>query len=112
MSRKIVQSEWKQALSQELLQKHQEAPKPKAPEPSRHDIAIDDLAEDSLLILYREIKHMLMESSGGPLSKESSQSLVNYVKLLNELKKQEKEALASLSDEQLEKLYTNKSSST
>lgn len=67
-------------------------------------LSIDDMLEDSILILSREIKNLRQESSLGLLSRDSSNALTGYIKLLKELKREEKELLDNLSDEELEKL--------
>lgn len=76
----------------------------KALEPPSSDISLDELLDKTRLILYREIKNLLEESSAGLLSKDSSTSLVNYAKLLKDLKKAEEDAGQNLSDEELEEL--------
>jgi hypothetical protein len=88
--------------------KEKEPVKVQAPDPAIIDISLDDLLGKSLLILYREIRNLLIESSGGKLDKDSSQNLRDYIKLLNELKTKEKDVLNTLSDEELEKLLQEK----
>ncbi len=46
-----------------------------------------------LNVLQREIKSLLELSYQGPLTRDQSTALVNYTKLLKELKKQEEEEL-------------------
>lgn len=72
------------------------------PEPPSSGIDLDDLQDKVRLILYREIRNLTAESAIGLLSKEESQSLVNYAKLLTELKKAETQALSGLTDAELE----------
>ncbi len=74
------------------------------PDPKLTDISLDELLSKSILILYREIRSLLLESSTGKLCKDSAQSLRDYIKLLNELKEREKDVLESLSDEQLKEI--------
>lgn len=66
--------------------------------------SVDELTAKSIEILRREILNLMGESSGGKLSPTSSTALVGYIKLLGELKKQEKDTLATMSDEFLEGL--------
>lgn len=64
-----------------------------------------DLAHKKLLnTLAREIHHLFTLSVYEKLGKEDSLSLVNYVKLLNQLKKDSQQDLDSLTDEELEKI--------
>lgn len=83
-------------------------PTPPAPisnsDPKISDISLDDLLDKHLLILFRETKNLLMESSSGKLNKDNSQCMRDNIKLLIELKKKEKELLDALSDEDLERL--------
>ena len=61
-----------------------------------------------MTILDREINHLMMDSIKGKLSKDASASLVNYMKVLADLKKIEAEALEEMSDEQLAKIAGEK----
>jgi hypothetical protein len=65
---------------------------------------IDEMRIKCTEILRREVTNLMMESAKGKLSTQSSTSLVNYVKLLQELKDIEDEELKRLSDEHLKKL--------
>ncbi len=56
------------------------------------------------LVLSREIANLLLASASGKLDKGSSGDLVAYLKLLHELKKDQESKLASLTDEELERL--------
>lgn len=56
------------------------------------------------LILTREIKNLLIASSSGKLLPAHSRDLCAYVKLLTELKKEQVDALANSTDEELLKL--------
>ena len=73
-------------------------------EPIAADISLDDLIGKSLLILYRETRALLEESSAGKLSKDSAVCVRDNLKLLKELKEKEKSVLDNLTDEELEKL--------
>lgn len=55
-------------------------------------------------ILRREISNLMIESSGKKLSSASAKDLVNYLKLLSEIKLEQEKFLGSLTDEELEKL--------
>lgn len=79
----------------------------KKPEPTEGIViisSVDELTAKTLEILRREITNLMIESSGGKLQPASSKSLVDYIKLLDELKKKEKELLEEASDEFLKKL--------
>lgn len=66
--------------------------------------SLDDLKDRAREILRREITNLMVESTGRKLSPTSSASLVSYIKLIDELKKQEDTELRALSDAHLEKL--------
>lgn len=68
------------------------------------DISVQRLIDDGLLILYREIKNLLLLSIRGKLEAPDAKDLRDHLKLLFELREQEGDALRSLSDEQLQKL--------
>lgn len=68
------------------------------------DISIQRLIDDSLLILYREIKQLLFLSSKGKLPPENARDLRDHLKLLFELKNRENEMLSKVTDEQLEQM--------
>lgn len=55
-------------------------------------------------LLRREITNLLMESSGGKLAPNSSRDLVQYVKLLSELKAEQLKELADMTEEELKEL--------
>lgn len=73
-------------------------------DPISADINLDELYDKTKLILYREIRNLLRDSASQLLSKDSSQSLVNYAKLLKDLRKEERERLKNLTDEELAKI--------
>lgn len=75
------------------------------------DISFGDLLDRSRLILHREIGNLTYESSQGKLSKDSAQSLRDYVKLLTDLNEREKELVKDLSADQLKEI-TNESQQT
>ncbi len=68
------------------------------------DFSLDGFLEKYLLILHRETKNLLEESKIGKLDKDSSQCVRDNLKLIMELKKQEKAVLDNLTDEELKKL--------
>lgn len=74
------------------------------PDFSLASTTLDELVDKSQEILRREITNLMIESSGRKLSPTSSSSLVAYIKLLGELKKEETETLRNLGDEHLKKL--------
>lgn len=65
---------------------------------------LEELSNKAQEILRREILNLMGESTSGKLSPPSSTALVNYIKLLGELRDKEKEELAAMSDEFLEKI--------
>lgn len=71
-------------------------------DPAFSDISIARLMDDSLLVLYREIKHLLALSARGKLDPNDARDLRDHLKLLFELKDRENESLKGLTDEQLE----------
>lgn len=75
--------------------------KPKVSDPILSDISVARLIDDGLLVLYREMKNLLMLSVKGKLDASSSRDLRDTVKLLFELKDRENESLRGLTDEQL-----------
>lgn len=78
-------------------------------DPKAADISLKDLIDKHLLLMYRETKALLTESStGAKLSKDSALCVRDNLKLLMELKKKEKDVLDALSDEDLQKLIEGK----
>lgn len=55
-------------------------------------------------IVFRQISVLETESSQGILCKDSSIALINYIKQIKDLIKDENELLDSMSDEELKKL--------
>lgn len=77
--------------------------------PLKNNLVPQDADADQLLvyteeILRREVQNLLYESSRGKLNAGSARDLVNYVKLMHELKMEKAKALAEMSDEELAKL--------
>jgi hypothetical protein len=69
--------------------------------PPISDISVARLIDDGLLVLYREIKNLLMMSVNGKLEPNDARDLRDHLKLLFELKDRESESLRGLTDEQL-----------
>lgn len=65
-----------------------------------------ELLGKSSELLRREILNLMAESARGKLSPNSAKDLVAYIKLLNELKQEQEEALAKLDDDELKKLVS------
>lgn len=62
---------------------------------------IESLLEQSLNILSREIRNLARMSASGKLEGSDAKDLVSYVKLLSELKQEQQEKAASMTDEEL-----------
>lgn len=76
------------------------------------DISIESLINDSLTILYREVKNLMIKSVKGKLEPMDARDLRDNLKLLFELKERQDEELETLTDEQialLKKENTNES---
>ncbi len=65
---------------------------------------VDHLLERGGEILRREIANLMAESSSRKLSPTSARDLVAYVKLLSELRTEQKREIANMSEEELKKL--------
>lgn len=59
-------------------------------------------------VLQREISQLMIESAGGLLCKDSSAALVNYIKLLKDLIKDENQLIDDMSDEELEQILKDR----
>lgn len=81
---------------------------PPTPEPNSKDISYEELVDKSTLILYRETRQLLLESSKGKLCKDSAQCLRDNLKLLLELQEIERKALKGMTDEEIEALERKK----
>ena len=68
------------------------------------EVDLKDLLDRTKQILYRQIKQLSDISNKEILSKQNSDALVNYIKILQQLVKEEKEYLEKLSDAELTKL--------
>lgn len=83
----------------------------RSPDPLISEISVESLIGDSLLVLFRETKQLLVESSAGKLNKDSSKDLRDNLKLLFEIKDREDGFLDALTDDQIrllaEKLKPN-----
>lgn len=69
--------------------------------PPISEISIDRLIDDSLGVLYREIKNLVSLSARGKLEPNDARDLRDHLKLLFELKAREKDSLAGITDEQI-----------
>lgn len=65
------------------------------------EISIQRLIDDTLLVLDREIRQLKILSARGKLDPAAARDLRDHAKLLFELKKQEKESLQGITDDQL-----------
>jgi hypothetical protein len=65
---------------------------------------VQKLLEKGGLILQREIQNLLTESAGGKLQPTSARDLVQYVKLLAELRSEQAAVLHDMADEELSKI--------
>lgn len=63
----------------------------------------DTLLAKAGIILQREIGNLMRASLAGKLDRSESQDLVAYVKLLTEIKSEMQDALANMSDAELQK---------
>lgn len=76
--------------------------------PKANEISLTDLVNKHLLLLYRETRHLLVESTTGKLSKDSSTAMRENIRLLMEMKKKEKDLLDTLSNDELDALIKQK----
>lgn len=65
---------------------------------------IESLLDISMRALWREMDVINRYSVQGKLDTNTSRDLINYVKLLREMKKEEDELLASMTDDELNNL--------
>lgn len=77
---------------------------PEAESAELEPLDVDHLLERGGEILRREIANLMAESSSKKLSPTSARDLVAYVKLLSELRIEQKKELANMSTEELEQL--------
>ncbi len=68
------------------------------------EVDLEKIQHQFLVVLKRESTRMMDVSFEGKLSESDSRILINYLKLLKELKKSEEEDLDKMSDEELVKL--------
>lgn len=74
---------------------------PDTPEPIAHDISIQRLLDDCLLVLDREVRNLKIMSARGKLEASDARDLRDHCKLLFELRDLESNTLRNLTDEQL-----------
>lgn len=68
-----------------------------------NDLSYEDMLLRTKEILNREITNLMLESSKGKLGAKSAQDLVNLVKVLHSLAKDENDRAAAMSEEDLKK---------
>jgi len=69
-----------------------------------HPVNLDRIQRRLQTALSRDTGHILALSHAGKLDKQASDSLVQYLKLIKQLKKMEQEESEAMSDEQLAEL--------
>lgn len=84
-------------------------PKATVEVPPVSEISIQRLIDDSLVILYREIKNLMILSVKGKLPAAEARDLRDHLKLLFELKEREGESLKGISDEELKNMILKES---
>lgn len=62
---------------------------------------VNKLLDKGAAILRREITNLMRESSSGKLNAGSARDLVQYLRLLHELREEQQEQLSNLTDEEL-----------
>ena len=62
---------------------------------------VDSLLSKAYHIIQREIHNLMVESTGGKLHKDSAQALINYTKLLAQIKIDQDAVLDSLTTDEL-----------
>jgi hypothetical protein len=77
--------------------------KPVVPEPEVDDISIDNLMGKGLLALSRLMKSVLVDITAKTYDRDTVMNLKDAMAMLKDLKKEERELLENLSDEELEK---------
>lgn len=77
-------------------------------DPVVSDISIDGLIDSGLLVLFREVKQLLLLSSKGKLSPTDARDLRDHIKLLFEIRDREGDVLHLMSDEDLHKILENR----
>lgn len=74
------------------------------PSPEFQDTSIDDLLKAGLQAIRGAMKAVMSDVNTGLPSRETIQNLKDLMSMLKELKKEEKDLLDNMTDEQLEKL--------
>lgn len=74
--------------------------------PTEDELTYSAMLEQAKLVLYREVTRLVDRTAkeGPPLSKDDQTALVNYIKILKDLDKEERTLLKDLSDDKLKKL--------
>lgn len=89
---------------QGIFVKEQAAP---TPAPESTDISIDDLMRAGLQAIKGTMKAIMSDVNTGMPSRETVMNLKDVMGMLKELKKEERELLDNMTDEQLEKMLKN-----
>lgn len=74
---------------------------PKIETPPISEISVQRLIDDGLIVLYREIKQLMIRSGADKLNPNDAKDLRDHLKLLFELKDRETESLSGITDEEL-----------
>lgn len=72
------------------------------------DVDVDRLTVQAMEVVRREIDYLLQQSATEKLSISSARDLATYIRLLKEISHQEDEAIAKMTDEELEKFLRRK----
>lgn len=71
------------------------------PDYSSSELDVELLLQQGGEILRREIRNLMMESTGKKLSPTSARDLVSYIRLLDDLREKQKEVASNMTDEEL-----------
>lgn len=74
------------------------------------ELDIELLLQQGGEILRREIRNLMMESTGKKLSPASARDLVSYIRLLDDLREKQLSAAADMTDEELATALTGSTS--
>ena len=91
-------------MKYKLGERPEQAPSTRPPDPPVSEISVQRLIDDSLLVLYREVKNLMMLSVPGKLEPSDARDLRDHLKLLFELKDREDKSLRNMTDEQLREM--------
>ncbi len=79
------------------------------PNLSSSDLDVELLLQQGGEILKREIKNLMIASTGKKLSPTDARDLVSYIRLLSELRSEQTAKVAELTDEELKALSDSQS---